>query len=335
MPAKASAKRKISDESPEADIESAQTEELKQELHAGTAVVAPVETKDEIAPAVSSFLNLLQQAPESKADCLTWFKACAALLLNSFEVVVAEDKVFRFVEIEFYYNDHHAHQDTFIHGSTLQLKTAGHWYFHTAGAAGTSYKSGSYKGLDLTFGQPGKIPGGILLRAMEEKETGAVIEGPCLVVDRLLKENKQASIMDLVKTGFSLCATDVNPFMYIRPATKVDGRVVVGSPRVGLTLKRFDAFKESFIMMPYRMTSLTSKIKKNRQTIILALHAQGRSVVDIMNITGAKKNNVETIVSQLAASLSSTKTPSDWNGANLDAGNLITLFAACKRAGNV
>jgi hypothetical protein len=334
MPAKkAAAKRK-----PAEETESAQVKVLKQEIQAGEAVVAPVaESKDAAgpSPAVVGFLNLLQQAPETKEACVEWFRRCADVLLNNFELVVAGSNVFRFVEIEFYYNDHNVHQDTFIHGSELQLKTAGHWYFHTAGASGTSYKSGTYKGLDITCGKPGKIPGGILLRAMEETSSGDIIEGPCVVVDRLLKQNKIDSILDLVKTGFSLCATDVNPFMYIRPAAKAAGRPVVGSPRVGLTLKRFDAFKETFVMMPYRMTSLTAKIKKNRQTIILALQAQGRSTADIIQITGAKKSNVEDYASQLASAASSKKVPSDWNGATLNTDGLISLFAACQRAGNV
>jgi hypothetical protein len=293
-----------------------------------------VETKEAVPSPAGEFLNLLQQAPETKEACTSWFRTCADALLNNFELVVAGSKVYRFVEIEFYYNDHNGHQDTFIHGSDLQLKTAGHWYFHTAGSAGTSYKSGTYKGLDITFGKPGKIPGGMLLRAMEEIATSEVIEGPCMVVDRLLKENKKAAIIDLVKTGFSLCATDVNPFMYIRPS-KAAGRPVVGSPRVGLTLKRFDAFKESFVMMPYRMTSLTAKIKKNKQTIIIALQAQGRSTSEIMAITGAKKGNVEEYARSLDAAASSKKVPSDWNGADLNTDVLIGLFAACQRAGNV
>jgi hypothetical protein len=333
MPAKGAAAKRKTDEK----IEKVQVKELKHEIEAGEAVVAPVaETKDAAgpSPAAVGFLNLLQQAPETKDACIEWFRGCADALLNNFEVVVA-GKVFRFIEIEFYYNDHNVHQDTFIHGSDLQLKTAGHWYFHTAGAAGTTYKSGTYKGLDLTFGKPGKIPGGILLRAMEETSTGEVIEGPCMVVDRLLKENKKDSIVELIKAGLSLCATDVNPFMFIRPAAKAAGRVVVGSPRVGLTLKRFDAFKETFVMMPYRMTSFTTKIKKNRQTIVIALQAQGRSTSDIMKITGAKKSNVEDYASQLASAASSKKVPSDWNGANLNTEGLIALFAACQRAGNV
>jgi len=88
-------------------------------------------------------------------------------------------------------------------------------------------------------------------------------------------------------------------------------------------------------MMPYRITSLTPKIKKNKQTIILSLLAQKRSTGEIMAIAGAKKGNVEDYAGQLSAAASSKKVPADWNGATLNTEGLIALFAACQRAGNV
>lgn len=299
------------------------------------APAAAAETKEgELKPTVAEFRALLESTPETKEACATWFRACADALLNHFELVVANKHIYRFVEIEFYYNDKNAHQDTFIHGTDMQLKTAGHWYFHTSGASSTSYKSGTYKGLDLTFGKPGKIPGGILLRAMQSS-SGAVIEGPCMLVDRLLKDNDKTAIIELVKCeGFSLCATDVNPVMYIRPAKPIH-RALVASPRVGLTLKRHDAFKETFVMMPYRMTSLTTEIKKNRQTIVVALLAQDVSAPEVVKITGAKKSTVDEISRQLKTAAATKKVPSDWNGATLNTEALIALFAACQRAGHV
>jgi len=38
-----------------------------------------------------------------------------------------------------------------------------HWYFHRYGSKG--YKSGTYKGLDITFGQD-SMYGGILIRSI-------------------------------------------------------------------------------------------------------------------------------------------------------------------------
>ena len=63
-------------------------------------------------------------------------------------------------EIEFYLNTKE-HQDTFTHGDQMQHENA-KWYFHKVGG---TYKSGSYKGLDLSFGKHSAI-GGILIRAL-------------------------------------------------------------------------------------------------------------------------------------------------------------------------
>jgi len=331
------AKRKADDKAEAAEVPKKEKETKKKvakEPEEATPAVAAKETKEnDNGPAIAQFHSLLQQVPETKEACGAWFRTCADGLMNNFELVVAGSKIFRFCEIEFYYNDHNVHQDTFIHGSDMQFKTACHWYFHTAGPSG-AYKGGSFKGLDLTFGVPNKIPGGILLRSMEEVANGEVVEGPCMLVDRLLKENQKAAIVDLVKTGFSLRATDVNPYMYIRPSKSL-GRVLVGSPRVGLTLKKHDAFKETFVMMPYRMTSLTSQIKKQRQTIIIALHSQGRSTSEIMALTSAKKGNVEENSKAADAAAGAKKVPGDFKGEELKTEGLISLFAACQRAGNV
>lgn len=72
------------------------------------------------------------------------------------------EKYFRVCEIEFYLNCE-GHTDTFTHGDAMQRLNA-KWYFHKMGG---SYKSGSYKGLDLTFGRPEiKATAGCLLRSL-------------------------------------------------------------------------------------------------------------------------------------------------------------------------
>ena len=71
-------------------------------------------------------------------------------------------KWFRICEVEFYLNCE-GHIDTFTHGDTLQKQNC-KWYFHKMNGA---YKSGTYKGLDLSFGKPDiNAIGGILIRAI-------------------------------------------------------------------------------------------------------------------------------------------------------------------------
>ena len=69
---------------------------------------------------------------------------------------------FRVAEVEVYFNDDEVHKDTFTHGQDMQ-RESGKWYFHKQG---NSYKSGTYRGLDLAFGKGKKAAGGILMRSL-------------------------------------------------------------------------------------------------------------------------------------------------------------------------
>lgn len=60
---------------------------------------------------------------------------------------MAKGKRFRIVEIEFYLVGG-VHDDVFTHQDKQQM-TSCQWYFHKTGG---QYRSGNYKGLDITFG---------------------------------------------------------------------------------------------------------------------------------------------------------------------------------------
>src|SRR4051812_48966588 len=74
------------------------------------------------------------------------------------------------------------HPDPYVH-MDQQQKTVHEWYFHKAKANGENYKGGTFKGLDITFGE--EIYGGILIRTIGIKYEGRteIIEGPCNVVN--------------------------------------------------------------------------------------------------------------------------------------------------------
>lgn len=125
---------------------------------------------------------------------------------------------------------------------------------------GGNYKAGSYKGLDLSFGRPGKAIGGILIRSIMqvsvsksskictvEKSAGkdAFIEGPCLCVDRILKQTGAADIKSLVATAdFNLSAFDQKSnFHILCTGVVMVKRDIESCARVGLTLKKLDANK--------------------------------------------------------------------------------------------
>ncbi|KAI9209181.1 uncharacterized protein BJ171DRAFT_576763 [Polychytrium aggregatum] len=103
---------------------------------------------------------------------------------------------FRFLEVEFYLKDQEWHLDPYTHGQPQQ-KTRGQWYFHKKGNA---YSGGTWKGVDLTFGETKDthcVFGGILIRAIECCETGEIVEGPSRCVDRLIEVLKAKGVPDL------------------------------------------------------------------------------------------------------------------------------------------
>lgn len=134
-----------------------------------------------------------------KAKCAAHFSKIADAILNYTLLKVKGAggvKHYRISEIEFYFNDFSGHKDTFTHGDEMQRHT-GRWYFHKQN--GLAFKSGTYKGLDLAIGKGDKAVGGILFRAMmpvrvSEKKAEPLgaksdfIEGPCLLVDRILAD---------------------------------------------------------------------------------------------------------------------------------------------------
>src|SRR4051812_21703267 len=85
-----------------------------------------------------------------------WFARIAEHLLNSSQLVVG-GKPHRLTEVEAYYNGE-GHADPFAHCDPVQVQ-CGRWYFHRTHGV---YRSGSFKGLDLSFGD-GSSHGGILL----------------------------------------------------------------------------------------------------------------------------------------------------------------------------
>ncbi len=82
-------------------------------------------------------------------------------------------------EVEFYLKDAD-HPEPFAHAHPVQ-RDWGRWYFHRNGS---SFRGGSFKGLDLALGD-GTATVGVLLRSVVTPD-GELIDGPSRLVDRLL-----------------------------------------------------------------------------------------------------------------------------------------------------
>ena len=143
-------------------------------------------------------------------------------------------------------------------------------------------------GLDLAFGKGEKAVGGILLRSLmpvkvTENDKGELVahvsnskedftEGPCNCVRAILATTKpkdwnsdpmslhgEFGIKDVVsQKDFSLNAFDTKSCMHLlcdseENPIKIPEQQIMKCPRVGLTLKRYDKYKEKqFWMADYR-----------------------------------------------------------------------------------
>lgn len=132
----------------------------------------------------------------STDDIQQEFARLANLLLNGVDLMVNIESA-TIVEIEFYYKTPD-HPDPFIHCDEWQ-RTTDCWYFHRQN--GGKYRNGSFKGLDLTCSPVPNHEGvyaGILIRSIVTQRN-ELIEGPCNVVNWLLKHTDCKEITEMVE----------------------------------------------------------------------------------------------------------------------------------------
>jgi hypothetical protein len=221
----------------------------------------------------------------------------ADYLLNNC-ILVINNNNYRLAELEFYLKDAD-HDDIFIHGDENQ-HIPYRWYFHKQ--FGGNYKSGTYKGLDITFGYNddevqinNDVYGGILIRSIVNMTTNEIIEGPCKVVNKILELNNVNSIDEFVISNLEYENQDRDDILkidcnnlHLEINNDLDNLEVISCPRVGLTLKRINELRQEYIMKNYRYIIYPKLIKKFRSGIIINLYYQGKREDDIMDITGSK-----------------------------------------------
>lgn len=167
-------------------------------------------------------------------------------LLNNTVLMLGGDE-WRIVEIEFY-----EAKDPYTHGSAEQHNT-GTWYFHRH--KNGTFKSGTYKGLDITNGAK-DAPAGILIRSIWDVKNDVVIEGPCRVVDKILAETKSD-----IKSLDSQKVDDAKQPIYLvgKSVPKMD---IWAGPRIGLSDKYPDWRDRA-----YRFVSLPKAVKKQNKSL--------------------------------------------------------------------
>lgn len=189
-----------------------------------------------------------------------YFLQIADILLNHCCLTVNKTK-YRLMEIEFYLKCE-AHPDPYTHCDPDQLLMHT-FYFHKF-KTGT-YKAGTFKGMDITFGDHNaNAYFGILIRTIENITTGEVIEGPCNVVNRILTEYEEPDLISFTNGQIlNIFENDKNFILGI--SKNLNKREIFYGPRIGLSSKFMEYHKKL-----YRFVSNKDKIKKKKTTLVKA-----------------------------------------------------------------
>jgi hypothetical protein len=227
----------------------------------------------------------------SDESAAAWFAGIADFLLNRTTWIIG-GQPHRIAECEFYYRGP-AHDDPFTHGDPIQVHP-GRWYFHkTAGI----YRGGSFKGIDVTFGD-GTARGGILIRSAETAD-GTLIDGPSLLVDHLLRLCGAATVAGLDRQIDRRLAWDrSNPLLFEEVPTA--GRGVLACARVGLSLRRASpgSAKPEYLTRPYRFLTEPARIAKGKPHMVMGLRRLARKPEEIRQVTDVPARSIATYLAE-------------------------------------
>lgn len=220
-----------------------------------------------------------------------WFARIADVLLNRTRWVIGE-RPHRITECEFYFRGP-AHDDPFTHGDPVQVHT-GRWYFHRTGGI---YRGGSFKGVDVTFGD-GTTRGGILIRGMQRPD-GTFIDGPSLVVDYVLRMCGAASVAELDRRIGERIAWDAASSMHFEEIDPV-GKCILSCARVGLSLRKAcpGTTAPAYLTRPYRFLTEPRAISKGKPHMVMGLHRLGHAPEEIRQVTNAPARSIATYVAE-------------------------------------
>jgi hypothetical protein len=224
-----------------------------------------------------------------------WFDQLVGKLLNNVDLVVNGDG-YRFAELEVYYHGP-GHADLFAHRDPVQLEN-GRWYFHRTRG---EYRGGSFKGLDLAFGD-GTAHFGILIRSIVAAD-GTMLDGPCVTVDHMLAKTKAASVAVLDAMIGPREIWDATSPLSIRESTRPRAAAVYRSSRVGLSLKKAKGKPDApkFVARPYRFLTEPRGISKGKVHLVTALYRKGEKPEAIAQLTGCPRKTVDRYIADFEA----------------------------------
>jgi|SaaInlStandDraft_5_1057022.scaffolds.fasta_scaffold18447_2 3-methyladenine DNA glycosylase Mpg len=216
------------------------------------------------------------------------FMMFASHLLKQFKIKIG-DTTCSIEEVEVYYHSQD-HKDKYTHRSSNQLKNAT-WYFHQF--PNGSYKGGTFKGLDITFGNEKDIHAGMLIRSIMNVDTNEFFMGPCNSVNYIIKQSGTDSIIDLVGSMQNLNVLNDKNAFHLELSDTVDNEQIFTGPRVGLSHK----FPE-YLIKGYRYMKTPKKIPKCRTSMVSALYVSGKNANEISSVMNLPLNSVKKSITE-------------------------------------
>ncbi|KAJ8654473.1 hypothetical protein O0I10_009914 [Lichtheimia ornata] len=243
-------------------------------------------------------------------------------MLLEYDLVIG-DKHYDMLEVEAYLNAP-GHPDPFVHAHPFQ-KRSGYWFFHRAGMSST-LRNGSRKGVDITVGKAiNNSTGGLLIRAVEDKETGRVIEGPSLLVDEILLGLGGLKTADLADEHWD-CWTQENR-LYLKKKATPYSQPVHQSCRVGLRLSHHNlTTRLQYVGRPYRYVMKPWLLKKGRVWTLFGLMEEKLTIEEMVRLTLMKKTLMPKYKSEYdIGQKDAIKTIKQcvWGGKDIVAGNAL------------
>jgi 3-methyladenine DNA glycosylase Mpg len=208
---------------------------------------------------MTKYLNLFSKDFKIAYDNITqeYIQQIAEALLNKYVLVVGE-KEYRIAEVEFYIKND-KHNDKYTHGDKNQKKY-GKWYFHRF--HGGAYKSGTYKGLDLTLGNS-QTCFGVLIRSIYDEENDTMIDGPCKSVNKILELNNCTDVKEFMENRKDPLSARSTLNFHLKRKTRLVEEQIFKGPRIGLSDK-YPEWRD----VHYRFLIKKNLIKKGKSSLV-------------------------------------------------------------------
>jgi len=176
-----------------------------------------------------------------------------------------------------------------------------------------------------------KCYGGILIRGVQSSNEpqSKIIEGPCLVVDQILRETGSEKIIDLVRRDDYSHGifTDSAPLKIVPTRQKIV-RTIIKGPRVGLTLYQNTKERVDFLLRDYRYLIIPEQMTKGKPYLLLSLYREGKTAEEITDIVKTKIS----VTRKYIELYENNKHPvADFVNKNLDTDHMCEVFAAIKK----